>query len=49
MAIILKEKGIKSDYIEYPGEGHGFRQLDNKVDALTKESAFFKEVLKSIS
>ena len=47
MAEILKEKGIKSEYIEYPGEGHGFRQFDHKVDALTKESAFFKEVLKT--
>lgn len=47
MAQILKEKGIKTDYIEYPGEGHGFRQLENKVDALEKESAFFREVLKS--
>ena len=47
MAEILKEKGIKSEYIEYPGEGHGFRQLENKVDALKKESLFFKEVLKS--
>lgn len=46
MAEILEEKGIKSDYIEYTGEGHGFRQLDHKVDALTKESAFFKEVLR---
>jgi len=48
MATILKEKGIKSDYIEYQGEGHGFRQLENKVDALKKESAFFKEVLRSL-
>ena len=47
MAEILKQKGIKSEYIEYPGEGHGFRQLENKVDALKKESLFFKEVLKS--
>lgn len=46
IANILKEKGIKTDYIEYPGEGHGFRQFDNKVDALTKESTFFKEVLR---
>lgn len=48
MAKILKEKGVKSDYIEYAGEGHGFRQLDNKVDALKRESAFFKEVLKAL-
>jgi dipeptidyl aminopeptidase/acylaminoacyl peptidase len=46
IAEILKQKGIKSEYIEYPGEGHGFRQLDNKVDSLKKESIFFKEVLK---
>ena len=47
MAEILKQKGIKSEYIEYPGEAHGFRKFENKVDALTKESAFFKEVLKT--
>ena len=48
MAEILKQKGIKSEYIEYQGEGHGFRQFDNIVDALTKESTFFKEVLREL-
>ena len=47
MAQILKSKGIKSAYIEYPSESHGFRQLENRVDSLNKEASFFKEVLKS--
>ncbi len=45
MAKILKEKGILSEYIEYEGEGHGFRKKESNVDALTKEAAFFRKVL----
>ena len=48
IAETLKQKGIKSEYIEYQGESHGFRQFEHKVDALTKESTFFKNVLKEI-
>ena len=47
IAEVLKQKGIKTDYIEYSGESHGFRQLETKVDALNKESSFFRDVLKS--
>ncbi|MFW9856735.1 MAG: prolyl oligopeptidase family serine peptidase [Candidatus Thorarchaeota archaeon] len=45
MAEILKEKGIFSEYIEYEGEGHGFRKKENNVDALSKEAAFYRKVL----
>jgi dipeptidyl aminopeptidase/acylaminoacyl peptidase len=45
MATILKEKGILSEYIEYEGEGHGFRKKENNVDALSKEAAFYRKVL----
>ena len=38
---LLKTKGIKHSYTEYPGEGHGFRQTQTRVDALRKETAFF--------
>lgn len=47
IAEVLRQKGIKTDYIEYPGESHGFRQLETKIDALNKESSFFRDVLKS--
>ena len=32
-------------YIEYPDEGHGFRQSSNNIDAWNKELAFYKQVL----
>ncbi len=42
----LKTKGIKHSYTEYPGEGHGFRQTQTRVDALRKETAFFAKVIR---
>ncbi len=45
IADILREKGVKSEYVEYEGEGHGFRRKDTKIDALTREAAFFRQVL----
>ena len=47
MAEILKQKGIPYEYYEYSGEGHGFRQKENLVDSLEKESLFFKKTLKT--
>lgn len=41
----LKDRGIYHQYIEYPGEGHGFRSLETRIDALEKEAAFFSEVI----
>jgi len=32
-------------YVEYPDEGHGFRQSDNNIDAWNKELGFYKQVL----
>ncbi len=46
MALILKEKGILHEYIEYEGEAHGFRTKENNIDALTKEAAFYRRVFK---
>jgi len=46
MARSLKERGIDHEYIEYPGEAHGFRIKDNNIDSLKKEAAFYKRVLK---
>ena len=45
VAEILEEKGILNEYIEYEGEAHGFRKKENNIDALTREAAFFREVL----
>ena len=42
----LKTKGIKHSYTEYPGEGHGFRQTQTRVDALRKETAFFAKIIR---
>ncbi len=42
---LLKKKGIKHSYTEYSGEGHGFRQMQTRADALRKESAFFAEII----
>lgn len=47
MAEILKKKGIRYAYHEYPGEDHGFRKKENLVDSVEKEASFFKSVLKS--
>jgi len=37
----LKEMGIYYEYIEYEGEGHGFRRAETRIDALRRESEFF--------
>ncbi len=47
IASILKRKGIRYEYYEYEGEGHGFRKKENLVNSLIKESNFFKSVLSS--
>jgi dipeptidyl aminopeptidase/acylaminoacyl peptidase len=41
---LLDEKGIKHEYIEYEGEGHGFLKRETLVDALNRESQFYREV-----
>ncbi len=42
---LLKEKGIKHSYTEYPGEGHGFRLTETRIDSLKKETQFFAEII----
>ncbi len=44
----LQSRGIYHQYIEYPGEGHGFRNLKTRIDALEKESAFFNGVINGV-
>ncbi len=45
MVETLRQNGVMHEYIEYPGEGHGFRQADTKIDALSREFAFYQKVL----
>lgn len=44
MKRILDEKGLRCEYVEYEGEGHGFRAKANNIDALNREAAFYREV-----
>jgi len=44
---VLNASGVDHEYIEYPDEAHGFRQIDNNIDAWTKELAFYRRILAS--
>ncbi|NLB34889.1 MAG: prolyl oligopeptidase family serine peptidase, partial [Elusimicrobia bacterium] len=44
VASVLKKRKIKYEYIEYEGEGHGFRLQENRLDALKREFAFYRKV-----
>lgn len=41
----LDARGIFHQYVEYPDEGHGFRMLETRIDALEKEAEFFSDVI----
>ena len=41
----LKQNRVHHEYIEYPGEGHGFRRSETRIDALQRESKFFVELI----
>ena len=43
---ILEQRQIPHEYREYPGEGHGFRRMETRIDALQRETAFYAKVLK---
>ncbi len=45
MVDTLKRQGVPVAYLEFEGEGHGFRQADTVVRALTSEYAFYARVL----
>lgn len=47
MVNALRTKGIKTEYITFEDEGHGFRQAQNIQRALTEELAFYQEVFTS--
>ena len=42
----IKARGGVFEYKLYAGEGHGFRIEDNMRDALERELAFYKGILK---
>jgi len=44
---ILEEKALKYDYVEYAGEGHGFRMAETRIDSLNREVRFFSEVIRN--
>lgn len=45
-AAVLKELEVPHDIIIYPDEGHGFRKIENRVDAYVKRVAFLQKHLK---
>ncbi len=45
MVDALKRQGIPVAYLEFEGEGHGFRQADTIIAALNGEYAFYAQVL----
>jgi len=40
----LRERGIPVAYLEFPGEGHGFRDAKNIIRTIQSEYAFFSRV-----
>lgn len=46
MVAALRQKGVPVEYVTFAGEQHGFRQAANIADALQRELAFYRRVLK---
>lgn len=42
---VLRNTGVEHAYVEYEGEGHGFRQTETNIDAWGKELEFYQRVL----
>lgn len=45
IARALEKQKLEYDYVEYPGEGHGFRSSDANIDALERETGFYRRVM----
>jgi dipeptidyl aminopeptidase/acylaminoacyl peptidase len=45
MRDLLRANGVPVGYIEFPGEGHGFRSAGARIRSLEAELAFFGQVL----
>jgi dipeptidyl aminopeptidase/acylaminoacyl peptidase len=41
----LDELGIEHKYIVYPGEGHGFRKREHRIDCYTNTLDWFRSYL----
>ena len=41
----IKKRGGDVEYKVYEGEGHGWRKVENIVDALEREVGFYRRVL----
>jgi dipeptidyl aminopeptidase/acylaminoacyl peptidase len=41
----LREHGIAHEYVVYPGEGHGFRKREHRIDAYERLAAWFERHL----
>ncbi len=46
MHAVLKAKGVRTELLVYPDEGHGLARLANRVDAYPKAAAFLADVLR---
>ena len=42
---VLAEKGVRTELVVYPDEGHGLARLDNRLDAYPRAVDFLDEVL----
>ena len=42
---MLAARNIDHEYVEYPGEGHGFRKSETNIDAIEKETRFYRRIL----
>jgi len=42
---VCLRKGIKHEYHEYVGEGHGFRKAENQIHCIERELNFYGEVI----
>ena len=42
---LLAARNIDHEYVEYPGEGHGFRKSETNIDAIEKETRFYRRIL----
>ena len=45
VAAMLAAQNIDHEYVEYPGEGHGFRKSKTNIDAMTRETRFYRRIL----
>ena len=41
----LAKRNIDHEYVEYPGEGHGFRKSETNIDAIQRETRFYRRIL----